>query len=232
MWRTPVPVPNPPGLRTTVVVDYQNVHLVGWTAFPAYHYRPKHEALIHPGLLADRIVAVRNQAHPSVQNLGHRKARVDRVLVYRGLPSNERDPEDYARNLAQMSEWTRDRRVQVTHRGLKYDLQLDATRRPIRDVHGKEIVLGKREKGIDVLCALAVVREAARPDVDLVILASSDTDLVPALEEARELPAQIETFRWDSPTIFIPQLRPKGGSCWCTRLGEEDFVACLDPNEY
>jgi hypothetical protein len=37
-------------------------------------------------------------------------------------------------------------------------------------------------KGVDVLVALALVREAADPNVGLVILASHDTDLAPALD--------------------------------------------------
>ncbi|MGL5826751.1 MAG: hypothetical protein ACRCYU_18365 [Nocardioides sp.] len=33
------------------------------------------------------------------------------------------------------------------------------------------------------MCALALLRQARRPDVDLVILASLDSDLTPALDE-------------------------------------------------
>ncbi|MGF1648476.1 MAG: hypothetical protein ACFCVF_16370, partial [Kineosporiaceae bacterium] len=36
--------------------------------------------------------------------------------------------------------------------------------RPASDASGQRIVLGKREKGIDVLCALAVVRESQRQE--------------------------------------------------------------------
>lgn len=90
-----------------------------------------------------------------------------------------------------------------------------------------------REKGIDVLCALAVVREARRTDVDLVILASHDTDLVPALDEAIEMKAaQIETFSWFAPPLGRGQLRPTVRPIWNTRLGITEFVNCRDTADY
>ncbi|WP_404352109.1 hypothetical protein [Phycicoccus jejuensis] len=96
-------------------------------------------------------------------------------------------------------------------------------------------VIEKREKGVDVLCALATVREAARADIDLVVLASSDSDLEPAIDEARVLgTAKVETFRWDSPDSFVYQLRAGDRSrpVWCTRLDEKAFQACWDRTPY
>lgn len=101
---------------------------------------------------------------------------------------------------------------------------------------GKKVVESKGEKGIDVLCALAVVRETRRPDVDLVVLASHDSDLEPALDEALGLrSAKIETFSWYDPAQRhrIRQLRPGAGrSIWNTRLGEGEFRNCWDLTDY
>ncbi|MGH3611579.1 MAG: hypothetical protein ACRDRK_02955 [Pseudonocardia sp.] len=101
---------------------------------------------------------------------------------------------------------------------------------------GKRVVESKAEKGIDVLCALAVVREAQRADVDLVILASHDSDLEPALDEALVLgSAKIETFSWHDPAQphRIRQLRPGSGRrIWNTRLGETEFRNCWDLTKY
>jgi len=73
-------------------------------------------------------------------------------------------------------------------RPLKYEYERGADGRPIRDVNGQRIVVGApREKGVDVLCALAAVRAAQDSGIELVILASSDTDLAPALDEIRRL---------------------------------------------
>jgi len=100
----------------------------------------------------------------------------------------------------------RDPRVTVHHRPLKYTYERDSDGRPLRDGNGRKIATGKSEMGIDVLCALAVVREARRPDLDLVILASQDSDLEPALDEALNLrSAKIETLRLVRPPSTPPQ---------------------------
>lgn len=88
----------------------------------------------------------------------------------------------------------------VTLRSLKYEYERNAEGRTATDATGHKIVIGKpREKGVDVLCALAAVREAQDPATDLVILASSDSDSAPVIDEVRRLgSAKIETFcRYD-----------------------------------
>jgi hypothetical protein len=67
------------------------------------------------------------------------------------------------------------------------------------------------------------VREAQGPDVDLVILASHDSDLDPAFDEVLALgSAKIQTFSWYDPAQphRIQQLRPRrAGRGWPFRLG-------------
>ncbi len=160
-----------------------------------------------------------------------------RVEVYRGHPSPEHDPTGYGRNLAQQSRWERDPRVSVTLRPLKYEYQRDATGRFATDLHGRRMVSGRpREKGIDVMCALAAIRRAQDPEFDLVVLASSDSDLAPVLDEVRRLAcAKVETFCWyDSSTRVGFQLHPtdRNRPVWNTRLSEADFHACFDPTDY
>ncbi len=111
-------------LRTTVVIDYQNVHLVGHAAFDKH--LPKHETLVDPALYAGQLVSERNRR----QREGYARAVLAKVLVYRGEPSAEHDPNDYARGQRQKSHWQRDARVQVTLRPLKYEYQRDAQGRP------------------------------------------------------------------------------------------------------
>lgn len=219
-------------LRAVVVVDYQNVHLTAHDRFAVTRHRSKHESLVDPLLFAQRLLEARNRS----QAAGHPAAVLRRVLVYRGMPTAEHDPKMYARSQAQRAQWERDQRVQVTLRPLKYDYERDLDGRPARGPDGKRVVLGKREKGIDVLCALAVVREAARSDVDLVVLASHDSDLEPALDEALDFgTAKIETFTWFDPDQphRTRQLRPASGRrLWNTRLTEQEFVRCWDPTDY
>jgi hypothetical protein len=82
--------------------------------------------------------------------------RLERVLVYRGLPSAEHEPKPYARNLAQKTERERDPRVKVTLRPLKYRYERTADGRKATDTSGRPrpIIIERLEKGVDVLCAL------------------------------------------------------------------------------
>jgi hypothetical protein len=219
-------------LRAVVVIDYQNVHLTAHDLFPSTKHKPRHESLLDPLLFAQRLLTARNRA----QETGRPVAVLRRVLVYRGMPAADHDPVMYARSQAQRAQWERDRRVEVTLRPLKYDYQRDDSGRPVIGPDGKRTVVGKREKGVDVLCALALVREARRPDVDLVVLASHDSDLEPALDEVLDHgEAKVETFAWfdrDQPHR-VRQLRPGSGRrVWNTRLGETDFNGAWDPTNY
>lgn len=218
-------------LRAVVVIDYQNVHLMGHGLFDCSKYLPRHETLVDPLLFAQRLLGVRNAAQAPGMDL----AVLRRVLVYRGQPSAEDDPKPYARNQAQKAQWQRDRRVQVTLRPLKYDHERGPDGRPLIGPDGRKVVTGKREKGIDVLCALALVREARLPDADLVILASQDSDLEPALDEAIALDmAKIETFCWFNPENprRSKQIRPTSHTVWNTRLREQEFKQTWDVTDY
>ncbi|MBI5159816.1 MAG: NYN domain-containing protein [Micrococcales bacterium] len=92
--------------------------------------------------------------------------------VFRGAASNHENALLYASNQAQRSEWTRDRRVSVEYRTLKY-----FTQRGVRIA---------QEKGIDVRVALDFTRMAATSAAEVVILCTHDTDLEPALDAAFE----------------------------------------------
>jgi hypothetical protein len=214
-------------------VDYQNVHLTAHGLFAKHAGFPVHESLIHPLHFANQVIRARN----SRQLPGHAHAELAKVLVYRGEPSPEHDPNGHRRNQMQKAQWERDPRVQVTLRPLKYEYQHDALGRPATDPLGRRILNGPpREKGIDVLCALALIREARRPETDVVVLAAQDTDLIPAIDEAIQLgSAKIETFSWYEPSRAQgrQQLRPSSGkSIWNTRLGGKEFTNCKDTNDY
>lgn len=218
-------------LRASVIIDYQNVHLTGHGLFDATRFGPRHEALVDPLSFCNQLIQTRNQR----QQPGMDHAVLSRVTVYRGLPSSEHDEKAYARNLAQKAHWERDSRVAVHLRALKYEYERDASGAKVLGDDGKYIVRGKSEKGVDVLCALALVREAMDRDIDLVILASQDSDLEPALDEALALgSAKIETCSWWNPVRRhrSPEIRPRSRRIWNTRLGESEFRRCWDLNDY
>jgi hypothetical protein len=227
-------------LRTSVIVDYQNVHLTAKDVFdPQGH---EHDSLIHPMQFAKRALMERNAR----QRDGYPHAELGRVIVFRGLHHADHHWEQHRRCQDQATQWRADG-AEVHLRDLKYQYERDAGGRPLIDVHGKKVPKGRpKEKGIDVLCALACVREAALADVDLVILASRDTDLIPALDEVSDFHSaepqrysRIETVSW-----FNKKARAEGamsgGSLmptqprriWNTNLDRACYEASIDRGAY
>lgn len=213
-------------LRASVVIDYQNVHM---TAHDVFDPRGDlHDALIHPVLFARAAIARRN----SIQREGMPHAQASRVLVFRGLPHVDHDWEQHRRCQQQATQWRADGAI-VQLRDLKYTYQRGADGRP-------------QAKGIDVLCAIACVREASRDDVDLVVLASRDTDLVPALDEVHDMHtadparnARIETLTWDNlkwqeeHTRRTGSIRPTAPRrIWNTNLDRACYNASRDTHHY
>ena len=207
----------------TVVIDYQNVHLTGASLFlPG---RPPEEGLIDPFRFACRLAQARDAKITDERY----KAAVKRVEVFRGLPIPEDDPDANRRNQAQKAEWERGHHgmVSVTPRPLKYAWDyLDDRRVPVR--------ASRREKGVDVLCALALVDLARSGRYDVVVLASRDTDLAPALDNAaRTTRTKIEAVKWFDPA----DRRTRGNistqaKIWTTSMTRGHFTASLDPRTY
>lgn len=227
-------------LRASVIIDYQNVHLTAKDVFDPRG--SNHDSLVHPMQFARRAVVERN----AKQREGRPHASLSRVVVYRGLHHVDHDWEQNRRCLDQARQWRSDGAI-VELRDLKYRYQYGADGRPVLDIHGKKTPIGRPvEKGIDVLCALACLREAARNDIDLVILASRDTDLVPVLDELYDLRGReshryggIETVSWFNRhwkregARAYGNLRPTAPrKLWNTNLDRSAYDASLDRNSY
>ena len=222
-------VTEPTPRQAAVILDYQNVHLTGHGLYESTRHADKHLCLVDPLLYANAVLRTRNAR----QLPGHAPAVLHKVLVYRGNPTPEHAPQAYARNLRQKDHWERDPRVHVTLRPLKYYYMRDAAGAIVyRD--NQKVVERIQEKGVDVLCALAVIREACDPNVDLVILASSDSDLEPAIEEAHRMgAAKIETASWwNAREKWGQQLRLRELRVWNTRLDETVFNSVRDTQDY
>ncbi|MBI4310872.1 MAG: NYN domain-containing protein [Chloroflexi bacterium] len=90
-----------------------------------------------------------------------------------------------------------------------------------------------QEKGIDVLLAIDFIRLGMEDTYDVAILASTDTDLVPALEFIlnRPLSKKVEVAAWWSQKA-TNYLRVKGHSVWCHRLDLRAFNTVSDKRDY
>jgi uncharacterized LabA/DUF88 family protein len=162
--------------RVGFVIDYQNMHLTAHNLFTSSVN--KRVSLLHPLHLAQSVISRRGDFFKD--QVTH--FEITQVRVFRGLPSNKQEPQRYAQNLSQKSEWSKDKRVRVEYLELKY-----------RTKQG----LPPQEKGIDVLTALNFVEMAQSGEFDLVILMTHDTDLQPALKMATlNIGVRIETAGW------------------------------------
>jgi uncharacterized LabA/DUF88 family protein len=192
-----------------VLIDYQNVHLTARDTF-APPRTDARDTLVSPAAFADRIAHVRASTAPSVE-----PAEIASVRVFRGVPSNANQPRLYSAAQAQRSQWTRDGRVQVHYRTLRY---------------GNWPAEPPREKGVDVHLAVELVRIALLAiDVDVVIVASHDTDLEPALEMAAQAGrVAVETAGWAG----CRRLRVPDVAIRHTSLDSADFMAVRDRRDY
>lgn len=231
----------PTKLRTVVIMDYQNVHLTARDRFDP-DAAPE-DCLIHPVQFANTLLRTRNNA----QAEGYPHAKLRSVIAFRGLPSPDHEPEMNRFCIDQKRQWARDH-ASVHLRPLKYRYEHDASGKPIMDIHGKKQPKGRpEEKGVDVMVALECLTQALNSEVDLVILASHDTDLAPVLDRVLHLRdikgvdevAAIETFSWYSKELQqenkFPgsQIRPGNKRrIWNTRMDRAEYEASRDYTVY
>jgi uncharacterized LabA/DUF88 family protein len=190
--------------RVAVFIDYENTHRTGHQLFSGPG-RSRHETAIDPRLIADAVLAKRI---PS--------GELSAVHVFRGRPLPQFQPKATSANDMLAAQWSKDPRVHVVRRDLKYVKQIDGTFRA-------------QEKGIDVALAIALVEGAINRRFDVGILFSNDTDQLPTLEFAfTQTKTQIEIACWQTakPLWFPAGLRgfPPARLPYCHFLTENDFA--------
>jgi hypothetical protein len=133
------------------------------------------------------------------------------VHVYRGRPDPDHQPLPTAANDAQASQWSRDPRVEVTRRQLNYRNWPN---------------LPPQEKGIDVQLAVDMIRVAFEQKYDALVLFSSDTDLLPAIETVIRLRlGHVEVACWAG---FKPLRFSRSNLPWCHFLSERDWRTVVE----
>ncbi len=185
--------------RVAVFVDFQNVHLVGHGLFGGG--QEPYRCVPDPVGIADLIAARRRRSSTAAA-----------IRVYRGRPDPNHQPKVTAANDAQASQWTRDRRVQVVRRQLNYRGWPQ---------------LPPQEKGIDVAIAVDLMHLAFRRQYDALVVFSSDTDLLPALEAVVQLRlGHVEVACWAGfkPVRFPGSNPPRP---WCHSLSRRDWQGLI-----
>lgn len=194
--------------RTVVFIDYQNMYRSAREAFN-WESEGGHFGNFRP------------------YGLGRRMVReVDRLLtqvrVYTGIHIPQRNAAQHAQMQRRMAAWVAEspEKVALFPRPLRY-----SSRRP-----------GGEEKGVDVELAIDLVSLALDDEFDTVILASGDTDLVPALQfVADRFPEkQIETIAWEPLQGCQPPsaLDLPRGDVTRTELSKQDFDRMADKRNF
>lgn len=212
-------------MDTAVVIDYQNVNTCAAKLFPDIANRSNLDNFVNPLDFAKQAINFRNRFRASSTQLN-----LARVSVYRGLPSAVLDPHENSLNQIQKKKWEHQGQgqLELIHRDLSYRWT-DNSRVPGAKRNRDYAV--REEKGIDVLCAIAVLRYLQDPGIDAVILASIDSDLEPALEEGRRVAPNktLETLSWHLPGA--PGGKNRIGAklgVWNTGLPEAIYRRVLD----
>lgn len=186
-----------------VFIDYQNVHHTAHEKFGKYG-EPIYQSLIHPGQFANQAaIALRSVIPDDV-------VTVTEVNVYRGTPNPRKEPTLNSHVTKQQNTWKRDPRVVMNSRPIRYPHDWPGT--------------PAQEKGIDVLLALGVVRAALEAEDEWIIIATRDTDIIPAVEmAAAEHPGKIAVACWDGSGKLNVDC-----DVVHLRLREHAFRACVD----
>jgi len=198
-----------PDERVILFIDGQNMYMSARRAFFGPN-DPGRAGQFDPLAMGKRICARAPAAQPR---------RLMDVRVYTGRPNPNKQRRMYAAHMKQCAAW-KAAGVSVIARPLRYP--------PGFPVQKPE------EKGIDVQLALDFVALAMDGLYDVGILASTDTDLKPALEMviARFNPIRrVEVAAWRSPTQNAWLSLP-GGNCSCHFWQRVDYDAVEDPRDY
>jgi uncharacterized LabA/DUF88 family protein len=194
-----------------VFIDYMNVFNDARKAFHGWPYGAS-DGQIDPIEMGRRL-ASKQPLGTSVKRACHE------VRVYRGRPDSRREGQTHAAHMRQCQAWENAGATVIT--------------RPLRYPAGWPQVK-EEEKGIDVQISIDMVMMAINGDLDVAILASTDTDLRPVLEAFHALPekrATIEVSAWESLTmqkkLQIPKLH-----VWSHRLDDEDYRRVRDKHDY
>lgn len=191
--------------KVTVFVDYQNAHQTAHEAYMPYGAEV-HQSLLDPVLLAERVIARRAPG-----------GVLQQVRVYRGRPDPRKEPTLASFNDMQFDAWKQDHRAQILRRTLRYP----------QDWGTPGCVEKPREKGIDVQLAVDLVRLAISDQLEVAIVITRDTDLIPAIEAARDCgKVHVETAGWDTAS------RLRIAKVYHHTLTRDDFEASIDRREY
>ncbi len=195
--------------RVVVFLDWQNVYKCARESFHTEE-APGYWGQVKPLELAQVIASQVSDGE------------LKQVRVYRGLPSNEKNPKGYGAVRKQTSVWKSAGPAMV-----------DVFVKPLQYLEGEP----PREKGVDVALAIDFVTMAIRDQYDIGVLFSVDTDLKPALDFVYELNGTAlpwpRVAAWDGPNhhrrCITASGKRKVPCCW---VSTTDYYKLRDLTKY
>ena len=202
--------------RVAVFIDYQNLYHGAREAFGDPLSDPSTMGQVMPqrlGLLLTRL--------GEAVDLDR---KLTEVTVYRGQPGTKSHRNLRSSFDRQVAGWRTLPLVIVKTRPLRYQ--------PTAWSSGKPVHWRAEEKGIDVLMALDIAIGARDDRFDVAVVASADSDLVPAIEVALDAGKRVETATWYSRRFQRRPLTAAGRRTWNHRLDRQRFEQVRDDTDY
>ena len=139
------------------------------------------------------------------------------VRIYTGRPARTKQPRGHAANVRQSEAWSRSG-VGVYPRLLRYPRSWPAS--------------PPYEKGVDVELAVDTVSLSLRRECEVIVVASADTDLLPAVAEVRRrTDVLVEVAGWwgaqSRQRLSVPHR-----NVWCHWLRRDDYERVRDDTNY
>ena len=203
--------------RVELFVDYENVRHGAREVFGDPRRAPSLFGHVLPQRLGVLVTQLGEAVNPDRELTG--------VTVYRGRPGPKSGPKRQSEFARRVAAWEAQPLVSVKTRPLRYHVAG-------RDNGGRAVAWRPQEKGIDVLMALDIAIGARDDLYDVAVVASEDSDLVPAVEAALDAGKRVETAMWRSPAEPRRRLRVPGHNVWNHKLDERKFVHLRDDTDY
>lgn len=200
-----------PKQKVWLFIDAQNFYNDARRAFYTED-DPGSWGQVHPWKLGELLVAARLA-------LGRPPCQLSAVRIYKGMPSSGRESKAYGAFRRQEAAW-KAAGVEVFSRSLMYPDDWPKSK--------------ATEKGIDVALAVDLLYHAIRQNYEVAIVASTDTDLVPALAAVCE-----QRRAWGKPDLEVvafdgnpKRLRVDAERVRCHILTLADFQSVEDRTNY
>lgn len=155
----------------------------------------------------------------SARSLPTHTRNLYQVRVYTGIPEATKEPKTYSAHIKQRTVWE-NAGVEVISRALRYPDDWPSSK--------------AEQKGVDVALAVDFVTFAIDGKYNVGIIASTDSDLKPALEyvwhKCKDR-CHIEVVAWNNP-LKRSRLSISGHNIWCHWLDKTDYDSIADLTDY